>query len=142
MLPAEPRIIELLPYARGDGDQGTYMRAPGPSPTDPDGFLPLGLAISFFAFWALSGTGQPGNMVRLMAFTGVGTLKRAIASLSVYFALIYFPLVIIFCCARILAPGLDHTPDRIMPVMAYLLSDGAGIPWLAGLLIAAPSPQP
>ena len=138
VLPAEPRIIELLPYARGDGDQGTYMRAPGPSPTDPDGFLPLGLAISFFAFWALSGTGQPGNMVRLMAFTGVGTLKRAIASLSVYFALIYFPLVIIFCCARILAPGLDHTPDRIMPVMAYLLSDGAGIPWLAGLLIAAP----
>ena len=25
-----------------------------------------------------------------------------------------------------------------MPVMAYLLSDGAGIPWMAGILIAAP----
>ncbi len=137
-LPAEAHIIELMPYARGDGARGVYMRAPGPSPTDANGFLPLGLAASFFAFWALSGTGQPGNMVRLMAFTGVGTLKRAIASLSVYFALIYFPLVIIFCCARVLAPGLDHTPDRIMPAMAYLLADGAGIPWLAGLLIAAP----
>lgn len=137
-LPAEPRVNTLRNYARGSGEPGTYMRAPGPSPTDADGFLPIGLAISFFAFWALAGTGQPGNMVRLMAFTGTGTLKRAIASLSVYFALIYFPLVIIFCCARVLAPGFDHTPDRIMPVMAYLLSDNAGIPWLAGFLIAAP----
>ena len=135
---AESRVHEVRPYARGEGKPGTYMRAPGPSPTDPNGFLPLGLAVSFFAFWALSGTGQPGNMVRLMAFTGTGTLKRAIASLSVYFAFIYFPLVIIFCCARVLAPGLDHTPDRIMPVMSYLLADNAGIPWLAGFLIAAP----
>ena len=137
-LPAEPRVHELRQYARGSGQSGTYMQAPGPSPSDPNGFLPIGLAISFFAFWAIAGTGQPSSMVRLMAFTGTATLKRAIASLTVYFALIYFPLVIIFCCARLLAPGLDHTPDRIMPVMAYLLSDNAGVPWLAGLLIAAP----
>ena len=137
-LPASPRVVELRSYAAGDGVAGAYMRPPGPSPTDPNGFLPIGLAVSFFAFWVLSGTGQPGNMVRLMAFTGTRTLRRAIASLSVYFALIYFPLVIIFCTARVLAPGLDHTPDRIMPVMSYLLADGAGIPWLAGLLIAAP----
>ena len=137
-LPVTPHVHELQSYARGSGETGTYLRAPGPSPSDPNGFLPLGLAISFFAFWALAGTGQPGNMVRLMAFSGTLTLKRAIASLTVYFALIYFPLVIIFVCARVLAPGLDHTPDRIMPVMAYLLSDNAGIPWLAGFLIAAP----
>lgn len=133
-----PRLQALTEYARGAGQPGTYVRAPGPSVDNADGFLPLGLAVSFFAFWALSGTGQPGNMVRLMAFSKTATLKRAIASLSVYFALIYFPLVIIFCCARVLAPGLDQTPDRIMPVMAYLLADGAHVPWLAGLLIAAP----
>ncbi len=137
-LPAIPVVHQLSSYAGGDGETGIYMQPPGPSPSDPSGFLPLGLAVSFFAFWALSGTGQPGSMVRLMAFTGTRTLRRAIASLTVYFSLIYFPLIIIFCCARILAPGLDHTPDRIMPVMAYLLSDGAGIPWMAGILIAAP----
>lgn len=137
-LPAIPVVHQLSSYAGGDGETGIYMQPPGPSPSDPNGFLPLGLAVSFFAFWALSGTGQPGSMVRLMAFTGTRTLRRAIASLTVYFSLIYFPLIIIFCCARILAPGLDHTPDRIMPVMAYLLSDGAGIPWMAGILIAAP----
>ncbi|MCY4205847.1 MAG: hypothetical protein OXE92_09010 [Bacteroidetes bacterium] len=137
-LPAIPVVNQLTPYSKGDGEPGTYMRPPGPSPSDPNGFLPLGLAISFFVFWALSGTGQPGNMVRLMAFTGTRTLRRAIASLTVYFSMIYIPLIIIFCCARILAPGLDHTPDRIMPVMAYLLSDEAGIPWMAGILIAAP----
>jgi SSS family solute:Na+ symporter/sodium/pantothenate symporter len=100
--------------------------------------MPLGLALSFFVFWALSGTGQPGNMVRLMAFDNSATLKKAIASLSLYFTLIYFPLVIIFCCARVLAPGLDQTPDRIMPVMSFQLTQNAGIPWLAGILIAAP----
>ena len=132
------QVQELQSYARGAGESGVYVRAPGPSPGDPNGFLPLGLAVSFFAFWALSGTGQPGNMVRLMAFSNTSTLKRAIASLSIYFTLIYVPLVIIFCCARVLAPGLDHTPDRIMPVMAFLLADGAHVPWLAGFLIAAP----
>ncbi len=137
-LVATPHITALREYARGAGEAGVYVRAPGPSLDNADGFLPIGLAVSFFAFWALSGTGQPGNMVRLMAFSNTSTLKRAIASLSVYFALIYFPLVIIFCCARILAPGLDQTPDRIMPVMAFLLADGAYVPWLAGLLIAAP----
>ena len=133
-----PELQSVRSYARGADEPGVYVSAPGPSPTDPDGFLPFGLAVSFFAFWALSGTGQPGNMVRLMAFSNTATLRRAIASLSIYFTLIYVPLVIIFCCARVLSPGLDHTPDRIMPVMAFLLADGAHVPWLAGLLIAAP----
>ena len=33
---------------------------------------------------------------------------------------------------------MDQTPDRIMPAMAFLLTENAGIPWLAGLIIAAP----
>ena len=139
-LPAlvKPQVSGLSAYERGAGQSGVYVSAPGPSAADPNGFLPLGLAVSFFAFWALSGTGQPGNMVRLMAFSNTATLKRGIAALSIYFTLIYVPLVIIFCCARVLSPGLDHTPDRIMPVMAFLLADDAHVPWLAGLLIAAP----
>jgi len=133
-----PTTVRVDDYASGAGRQGVYVSAPGPSPTERDGFLPFGLAVSFFVFWALSGTGQPGNMVRLMAFDNAKTLKRAIVSLSVYFSLIYFPLVVVFVCARVLAPGLDQTPDRIMPVMSFLLTDAAGVPWLAGLLIAAP----
>lgn len=133
-----PDVQRLAPYASGAGQAGVYLTAPGPSPTDEAGFLPIGLAVSFFVFWALSGTGQPGNMVRLMAFDNARTLKRAIASLSIYFTMIYIPLVIIFVCARVLVPGLDQTPDRIMPVMAFTLTGNAGVPWLAGLIIAAP----
>ena len=84
------RVVEMEAYVHGAGRAGVYVTAPGPSATDAEGFLPLGLAVSFFVFWALSGTGQPGNMVRLMAFNSAATLKRAIASLSVYFALIYW----------------------------------------------------
>ncbi len=134
----QPQFEGMEAYASGAGEAGVYMTAPGPSPSDADGFLPLGLAVSFFVFWALSGTGQPGNMVRLMAFDNTKTLKRAIASLSVYFTLIYIPLVVIFVCARILVPGMDQAPDRIMPVMAFTVTNNAGIPWLAGLIIAAP----
>ena len=133
-----PHIAEVSPYMRGANQSGVYVNAPGPSPTDADGFLPFGLAVSFFAFWALAGTGQPGNLVRLMAFSNTKTLRRAIASLSVYFTLIYVPLVIIFCCARVLSPGMDFTPDRIMPAMSFLLAEAIQAPWLAGLLIAAP----
>ena len=133
-----PVLSEMEAYESGADSPGVYITAPGPSASDSNGFLPVGLAFSFFVFWALSGTGQPGNMVRLMAFDSSKTLKRAIASLSIYFTLIYFPLVIVFCCARILEPGLDQTPDRIMPAMAVLVTDNAGIPWLAGLIIAAP----
>lgn len=134
----QPQEIDMSAYAGGGGEAGVYLTAPGPSASDEKGFLPIGLAVSFFVFWALSGTGQPGNMVRLMAFDNAKTLKRAIASLSIYFTLIYVPLVVIFVCARILVPGLDQAPDRIMPVMAFTLTNNAGIPWLAGLIIAAP----
>jgi SSS family solute:Na+ symporter/sodium/pantothenate symporter len=55
-----------------------------------------------------------------------------------YFSLIYFPLVIIFTCARVLLPGMEIHPDRVMPEMATVLTENAGVPWLAGLLVAAP----
>ncbi|MEZ4703399.1 MAG: hypothetical protein R2834_23920 [Rhodothermales bacterium] len=132
------RVVSMRPYAAGAGEAGVYVRAPGPSPTDAGGFLPLGLALSFFVFWALSGTGQPGNMVRLMAFDSTQTLKRGIAALSIYFTLIYLPLVVIFVCARLIVPGIDQSADRIMPLMAFTLADAARMPWLAGLIIAAP----
>ncbi len=131
-------VVDERAYAYGAGKRGVYVSGPGPSETNPNGFLPLGLAFSFFAYWALSGAGQPGNMVRLMATRSATTLRRSMASLAIYFSCIYFPLVIIFCCARVLLPGLDHDPDRIMPEMAFHLSSVTGRPWLAGLLVAAP----
>jgi Na+/pantothenate symporter len=132
------RLGEMKSYVYGAGQTGHYVTAPGPSADSPDGFLPIGLAISFFVYWAISGTGQPGNMLRLMAFDSSRSLMRAIAALSIYFTLIYLPLVVIFCCARVLEPGLEHVPDRIMPMMAVSLTGGAGMPWLAGLILAAP----
>jgi SSS family solute:Na+ symporter/sodium/pantothenate symporter len=56
----------------------------------------------------------------------------------IYYSLIYFPLVIIFCCARMLLPGMEIESDRIMPAMAEHVTAAAGWPWLAGLLVAAP----
>ncbi|MCA9246422.1 MAG: hypothetical protein KDA42_04880 [Planctomycetales bacterium] len=142
-LPALPpgvkvRVIKVQFYAAGDRQRGHYVSAPGPDPDNAGGFLMAGAAVSFFFYWSLSGAGQPGNMVRLMAANSSRTLRRSIAALSIYYSLIYFPLVVIFCSARVLVPGLDQTPDRIMPVMAFTLSELAGAPWLAGLLVAAP----
>jgi len=130
--------IETEPYESGADEPGVYVTGPGPSPTDPHGFLPLSLAISFFFMWAISGAGQPSNMVRLMAFNSSRTLKRSIFTVAIYYTMIYFPLVIIFTCARILMPGMEGEPDRIMPAMAVFLTENAGFGWLAGLLIAAP----
>ncbi len=122
----------------GKDKAGVYVLGPGPSYDSVDGFLPLSLAISFFFMWTFSGAGQPGNMVRLMAFRDSKTLRRAVFTVSIYYTLIYFPLVIIFCCARVLLPGWEIQPDRVMPEMAKLLTVQAGAGWLAGLLVAAP----
>ena len=35
-------------------------------------------------------------------------------------------------------PGMEANADRVMPEFAELLSKNAGVPWLAGLLVAAP----
>ena len=129
---------ERQAYPTSEDQRGAYVRAPGPSTESTSGFLPISLAISFFFMWAISGSGQPSNMVRLMAFNNNRTLRRAIFTVAIYYTLIYFPLVIIFCCARVLLPGMDAESDRIMPAMAVFVTENVGLGWLAGLLVAAP----
>ncbi len=129
---------ERAVYAYGDGQEGAYLRAPGPSRSSPGGFLGVMLAISFFAFWNFSGAGQPSYMVRQMAFRDTRILRRSMVMIALYFALIYFSLVLIFTCARVLLPGMEIESDRVMPETAALLTANAGVPWLSGLLVAAP----
>ncbi len=136
-----PRVASISstrPHAFGADQPGVYLTCPGPNKSDAAGFLPLGIAISFFFYWTFSGAGQPSNMVRLMSFNSSTTLRRAIVGVSIYFSLIYFPLVIIFCCGRVLMPGMEVESDRIMPALAEQVTRNAGTPWLAGLLVAAP----
>lgn len=134
----EARITAVVPYKHGAGQRGVYVSAPGPDPENDMGFLSVGLAMSFFVFWAFGGAGQPANMVRQMAFNNTATFKRSLAMVAIYYSLIYFPLIVIFCCCRVLMPGMEVDSDRIMPELATHLTAVAGYPWLAGLLIAAP----
>ena len=133
-------VVDSHPAASpGDsGKPGSFVTAPGPHPTEAAGLLPLSLAFSFFFMWAISGTGQPHSMVRLMAFRDTKTLRMSIVTVVIYYSLIYFPLVIIFCCARIILPGMEFDSDRIMPQVAVTLTNNVGAGWLAGVLIAAP----
>lgn len=134
----EAVVVESEPYASGAGKPGSYLVPPGPHATKVGGFLPVFLALSFFAFWNFSGAGQPSFMVRQMAFRDSVVLRRAIVFVAVFFLIIYLPLVVIFTTARVILPGWEIEPDRIMPEMAAALTQNAGIPWLAGLLVAAP----
>jgi len=136
--PVTVRVLRSEDYAYGVDQPGVYVTGPGPSAIDSTGFLPLGLAVSFFCMWTFAGAGQPGCMVRLMAFKDAQTLRRGISTVVIYYSLIYFPLVVIFCCARVLMPGMEIESDRIMPAIAEHLATAAGWPWLAGLLVAAP----
>jgi SSS family solute:Na+ symporter/sodium/pantothenate symporter len=77
-------------------------------------------------------------MVRQMADRDTVVLRRSILFVGIFFTLIYLPLVLVFTSARILLPGMEITPDRIMPEMASLVTSNAGVPWLAGILVAAP----
>ncbi len=121
-----------------DDQPGGYVTAPGVHESEVSGFLPMSLAFSMFFYWAISGTGQPSSMVRLMAFNNTRTLRISIATVAVYFSFIYFPLVVIFCCARLILPGMEVESDRIMPQMAVTLTENVGAGWMAGLLVAAP----
>ncbi|HIL25074.1 MAG TPA: hypothetical protein EYG19_06700 [Verrucomicrobia bacterium] len=125
-------------YKYGAGKQGVYVSAPGPSSVEAQGFLPVMMAMCFFAFWTFAGSGQPSYMARQMAFKDTVTLRRSMVFVMVYFSLIYFPLIIIFTCGRVLLPGWEIDSDRIMPEMVMFLTSNAGAPWLAGLLLAAP----
>ena len=100
----------------------------------PGEFLAFPVAVSFWVMWAISGTGQPGTMVRLMAFRDTRTMRYGIFTVMVYYSCIYLPLVLIFVCARAIVPLGTVPEDQIMPYMARKVAPG----WLAGILIAAP----
>ena len=125
-------------YGAKDEQKGAYVTGPGPSRSRSEGFLPLSLAFSFFFMWAIAGTGQPSNYVRLMAFRNTKTMRLSICTVAIYYSLIYFPLVVIFCCARVIMPGMEAESDRIMPAMIIHLTKEIGAGWLGGLLVAAP----
>lgn len=119
------------------GDE--FLFGPGRK-SDGSPFHPLGLAISFFFMWAISGMGQPGTMVRLMAFKESKTLKRAIITVSFYFALIYIPLVFIFLAARTQLPYLpQESSDKAMALVATrVIAQDTLTAILAAILVAAP----
>ena len=131
-------VKETTAYQYGANREGGYVSNPGPSPSSDLGFLAIGSAISFFIFWPFAATGQPSNMVRLLSFKDTRTLRYSVVTVAVYYTIIYVSLVIIFCCARVLMPGMEIDPDRTMPDFASKLTTDAGVPWLAGLLVAAP----
>ncbi|NNE00531.1 MAG: hypothetical protein HKN47_24715, partial [Pirellulaceae bacterium] len=132
------RVTKMVPYAYGAGRRGSYTSNPGPDSQSSLGFLAIGTAFSFFVFWPFAATGQPSNMLRLMAFKDTKTLRYSVLTVSVYYSVIYFCLVIVFCCGRVLMSGMEVDPDRTMPDLASRLATNAGTPWLAGLLVAAP----
>lgn len=132
------QVTDRRPYLYGAGQQGVYVSNPGPSASSSLGFLAIGSAISFFIFWPFGGAGQPSNMVRSLSFKDARTLRYSVFTVAIYYSVIYFSLVLIFCCARILMPGMEIDPDRTMPDFATQLTAEAGMPWLAGLLVAAP----
>ena len=105
----------------------------GFSPGAERAFHPIGLAISFFFMWAITGMGQPSTLVRLMAFRDARTLRYSIILLTVYNLMIYVPLVFIFVAARTILPNLASSDD-VMPSLVIRLAD----PYVAGLILAAP----
>ena len=132
------QAVDVEGYKYGDDKPGVYVSAPGPKSSSGMGFLPIMLAVSFFCFWPFAGAAQPSYMARQMAFKDIPTLRHSIIFVALYFSLIYFPLIIIFTCGRVLLPGWEIDADRVMPEMATFLTSTAGVPWLAGLLVAAP----
>ena len=130
--------VSVETYAYGAGQSGVYVSAPGPEREDSLGYLSLTMALSFFVFWAFGAAGQPSNMVRLMAVKDTVAFRRSMATVAVYYSVIYGALVVIFCCGRVLLPGMEDDSDRIMPELARHVTETAGVPWLSGLLLAAP----
>ncbi len=104
-------------------------------------FHPLGMAISFFFMWAITGMGQPGTMLRLMAFKDSRTLKRAILTVTGFYSLIYLPLVFIFVTARVLIPELTaENSDKAMVLVTTRVVGNMGLAYqvLGAILVAAP----
>ncbi|RUL89768.1 sodium:solute symporter family transporter [Tautonia sociabilis] len=143
--------LERYPFLVGDGPApttehpnhlrpgtdlvfGPGLKQQGKGAGDP--FHPIGMAISFFFMWAISGAGQPGTMVRLMAFRDSKTLRYALFTVTIYFGCIYLPIIFLFTAAhQVIHPSeLTAGSDQIMPELASRVAPW----WLAGILIAAP----
>jgi SSS family solute:Na+ symporter/sodium/pantothenate symporter len=110
-----------------------FAFAPGRALPSGRAFHPLGLAVSFFFMWAITGMGQPSTLVRLMAFRDSKTLRYSIIYLTLYNVVIYIPLLFIFVAARSILPGLSSS-DNVMPSLVIKLAN----PYVAGLILAAP----
>ena len=109
------------------------LSGPGYHSGSANGFLPFAMAISFFVMWAISGAGQPTTWIRLMAFKDTTVFRRAIFAVSIYYTLIYIPLVVIFVCGRTILPDLDAA-DSAMPALVLEIIPG----FLGGIILAAP----
>jgi len=141
-------VLIMLPVALylvgglGEATRTLAERDPGlvfgPGVND---FHPVGLMISYFIMWSIVGMGQPASMWRLMAFKNTQVLRRSIFMVMVYYSAIYFPLVLIFICARVILPPLG-APDDAMPSAAVTIGQqGLGHvagSLLGGAIIAAP----
>lgn len=104
-------------------------------------FHALGMVLSFFVFWAITGMAQPSTMVRLIAFKDSKTLNRAILTVTIYYGMIYLPLVAIVMAARTVLPVLTpEDSDRAIVLVATRLVADMGIPFqvLGAIFIAAP----
>jgi sodium/pantothenate symporter len=138
---AEARGLEVIaiePMISQTPSPGDRLRGPGYRGDDASGFLPVQMAISMFLMWTLSTTGQPSNMLRLMAVKDTKSIRAGLATVTLYFALIYFGLVIIFVISPVILPGLEGDQDRIMPMLSRHVTRLAGLPWLGGVILAAP----
>jgi len=104
-------------------------------------FHTLGMVLSFFVFWAITGMAQPSTMVRLIAFKDSKTLNRAIMTVTVYFGMIYLPIIAIIIAARTVLPVLTpEDSDRAIVLVATRLVADMGV-WyqiLGAIFIAAP----
>lgn len=104
-------------------------------------FHTLGMVLSFFVFWAITGMAQPSTMVRLIAFKDSKTLNRAIMTVTVYFGMIYLPIIAIIMAARAVLPILTpEDSDRAIVLVATRLVSDMGISYqiLGAIFIAAP----
>jgi SSS family solute:Na+ symporter/sodium/pantothenate symporter len=135
-------VVLLFPLAMAASGGLEKATLAGVAQTDPGfafgpgaerAFHPIGLAISFFFMWAITGMGQPSTLVRLMAFRDSRTLRYSIIYLTIYNVIIYVPLIFIFVAARGILPGLASSDD-VMPSLVIKLAD----PYVAGLILAAP----
>ncbi|MEJ7638426.1 MAG: sodium transporter [Singulisphaera sp.] len=118
-------VVLLFPLAMAASGGLAAATQAGIAQTDPGfafgpgagrAFHPLGMAISFFFMWAITGMGQPSTLVRLMAFRDSKTLRYSIIYLTIYNLLIYIPLISSSSPRRSAA---DPNADEVMPVLGW-----------------------